>query len=92
MTEVKEKKEAGESPFDRGKTEPASAKELAARKEMFADQAKYDKLFWEMNHPEGKTDKVIEAFIRSKRDDLEAAKKKWNKSINRHARLRAMRM
>ena len=92
MTEVIEKKEKKiEDPFDRGKTEPASKAELAARKEMFVDQAKYDKLFWEMQHPTGKTSGEIESFIKGKKEDLETAKKKWNRSINKHARLRAQR-
>ncbi len=95
MTETKEKevKEVKEvkSPFDRGKTEPASKAELAARKEMFVDQAKYDKLFFDMNHPEGTTTKTIEAYIRTKKEDLEIAKKKWNRSINKHSRLRELR-
>ena len=80
-----------QDPFDRGKTEPASNKELAARKEMFADQAKYDTLLYEMHHPKGNSTKEMEAYIRSKREDLESAKKKWNRSIAKHARLRAGR-
>jgi len=91
MTEVKEKEKKVEDPFDRGKTEPASKKELDARKEMFADQAKYDKLLFEVHHPEGKDAKQMEAFMARKREDLESAKKKWNRSINKHARLRAQR-
>ncbi len=87
-----EKEEEVQSPYDRGKTDPPTKEELKARKEMFADQAEYDKLFFKMNHPEGKTSKEIEAYIRSVRDDLESAKKKWNKSINKHANIRSRRM
>ena len=93
MTETKEKEEKKvQSPFDRGKSEPASKKELDARKEMFIDQAKYDKLFFDMNHPKGNDGKAIEAYIKSKREELETAKKKWNRSINIHANLRSRRM
>ena len=92
MTDVKLKKEeVVESPYDRGKTEPASKAELAARKEMFADQAKYDGLFFEVNHPKGKTNKEMEAYIIAKKEDMEAAKKKWNRSINKHSRIRSQR-
>ncbi len=81
-----------QSPYDKGKTEPASKKELDARKEMFADQAKYDKLFFDMNHPKGNSGKEIEANVKSLKEDLETAKKKWNKSINKHANIRSRRM
>ena len=89
-TEVKDKEEKKADPFDRGKTEPASKKELDARKEMFNDQAKYDKLFFDMQHPKG-NNKEIEAYLRDKREELETLKKKWNKSINKHANIRAGR-
>ncbi len=89
-TEVKEKEKEVQDPFDRGKTEPASKKELDARKEMFNDQAKYDKLFFDMQHPKG-NNKEIEVYLRDKREELEALKKKWNRSINEHSRLRSMR-
>ena len=80
-----------EDPFDRGKTYKASKKELNARKEMFDLQQMYEDIFFDMNHPEGKTPKEMESYIGNKKEELEVVKKRWVKSIDKHSQLRAMR-
>ncbi len=90
MSETKQE-EVVKNCYDHGKTDPPSAKEVAARKDMERDQAKYEEMFWQMTHPEGKDKKEIDKNVKASYEKLTLIKKKLVISVNRFERLRSLR-